>query len=399
LPNWGAMDDLGARRIYFIDWLRILAVLLLFPFHTLRVFNAGEAFYAKSSHLSAVVSDVLSFISVWHMPLLFFLAGCSTYLALRRRTGPQYAWERVKRLLVPLIFGIFILIPPQTWFGGRFNSGYTGSYWHYLTSGDFLRWNIQDGGDYFGGFGIGQLWFIMFLLFISLIAVPLVVWGARGRGVGRIQAFSRRLSRPAWWVLPVLILFAGEAVPEIPGGPFVYYLFIFLLGFAAVADHRFMESAQRYRAPALAVGVGLALFWVLSGNLRDSLPDPSFARAGLAFLALIGVWVMLVGIMGFGRRYLDRASRTQRYLAEGSYPVYILHQSVIVIIGYYLVRVVVPGPVQWIALLVASVAGTFILYEIVRRLNVLRFLFGMKRRRGARAVAVPPAAVAPPLEG
>ena len=57
-----------------------------------------------------------------------------------------------------------MLIPPQTWYGARFNSGYTDSYWHYLSSGDFLKWNIQDGGDYYGGFGIGQLWFIMFLL-------------------------------------------------------------------------------------------------------------------------------------------------------------------------------------------------------------------------------------------
>ena len=157
------------------------------------------------------------FISVWHMPLLFFLAGCSTYFALRKRSGGQYAWERVKRLLVPLVFGILILIPPQTWYGGRFNSGYTSSYWHYLVSGDFMRWNVQDGGDYFGGFGIGQLWFIMFLLFISLIVIPLVLWGARGRGVGRMQAFSRRMARPVWWLLAIVILFVGGAAPEIPG--------------------------------------------------------------------------------------------------------------------------------------------------------------------------------------
>jgi glucan biosynthesis protein C len=365
--------------VYFIDWLRILAVLLLFPFHTLRVFDGGDPFYVKAS-TSEWVGGVLQFISVWHMPLLFFLAGCSTYFALRKRSGGQYAWERVKRLLVPLVFGILILMPPQTWYGGRSNSGYTSSYWHYLGSGDFMRWNVQDGGDYFGGFGIGQLWFIMFLLFISLVAIPLVLWGARGRGIRRMQAFSRRMARPVWWLLAIVILFVGGVAPEIPGGPFFLYLFLFLLGFVAVCDPKFMESAERYRLPTLVAGVALSLFFVLTTDFRDSLPDPSFQRAGLGILENAATWLVIMGALGFGKRYLDRTSRTQKYLAESSYPVYILHQTVIVIIAFYVIRLAAPKPVLWVVLLVAAVAGTFALYEIVRRIGVLRFLFGMRRR-------------------
>ncbi len=374
------MAESYGRRVHFVDWLRILAVLLLFPFHTLRVFNAGEPFYTKGSRLSEAVTDLLSFISVWHMPLLFFLAGCSTYFALRRRGGGQYSWERVKRLLVPLVFGIFILIPPQTWFGARFNSGYQSSFWQYMASGDFLRWNIRDGGDYFGGFGVGQLWFIMFLLIISLIAIPLVVWGARGGGVKWANAFSRRLSSPVWWLVPVIVLFLAEAAPEIPGGPFVYYLFIFVFGFVAVCDSSFMHSAERYRTPSLVAGLGLALFWVLSAGFRNSLPDPSFARAGLVILGIGGMWLTLMGMLGFGKRYLDETSRAQRYLAEASYPVYILHQSVIVVLAFYLVTIPVPGPVQWLLLLIGAITGTFAVYEIVRRVEPIRLLFGMKRR-------------------
>ena len=381
------MDDPGVRRVYFIDWLRILAVLLLFPFHTLRVFDAGDPFYAKASTVSEAVGRVLGFINIWHMPLLFFLAGCSTYFALRKRSGGQYAWERVKRLLVPFVFGILILIPPQTWYGGRFNSGYTGSYWHYLASGDFLRYNVQDGGDYFGGIGFGHLWFILFLLLISLVAIPLVLWGARGRGVRRMQAFSRRLGRPAWWLLPILILLVGGAAPEIPGGNLVFFLFIFLLGFIAVCDPKFMESAERYRWPALVGGVALTLFWVLTPDFRYSFPDWSFQRAGLDILGKAATWLVIMGALGLGKRYLDRTSRTQRYLAESSYPVYILHQTVIVIIAFYVIRLATPEPVQWLALFVAAVAGTFALYEILRRLGVLRFLFGMRpRKKALRAV-------------
>ena len=80
----------------------MLAVLLLFPFHTLRVFNADDPFYVKAAHLSAPLSYVLNFISVWHMPLLFVLAGASTYFALGKRSPRQYLRERRQRLLVPL---------------------------------------------------------------------------------------------------------------------------------------------------------------------------------------------------------------------------------------------------------------------------------------------------------
>ncbi len=142
----GRSDVRFARR-YDIDWLRVLAVLLLFPFHVSRVFNAEDPFYVKAAHLSMPLSYGLNFISVWHMPLLFLLAGASTFFALGKRSSRQYIGERVKRLAVPFMFGFLLLIPPQTWYGGRFNSGYTGSFWHYIVSGDVRKFNIKDGGD------------------------------------------------------------------------------------------------------------------------------------------------------------------------------------------------------------------------------------------------------------
>jgi glucans biosynthesis protein C len=93
-----------------------------------------------------------------------------------------------------------------------------------------------------------------------------------------------------------------------------------------------------------------------------------------------GMWLTLMGMLGFGRRYLDRTSLAQRYLAEGSYPVYILHQTVIVVLAFYIVTIPITGVVQWLVLFICAIVGTFVLYEIVRRVDALRFLFGMKRR-------------------
>jgi glucan biosynthesis protein C len=382
-PSYGQAPTDSGRREYFIDWLRILAVLLLFPFHTLRVFNAQEPFYVKSSTLSGVVTHLLDFISVWHMPLFFFVAGCSTYFALRKRRAGEYAWERVKRLLVPLVLGIFILIPPQTWYGGRFNSGYTGSYWHYLASGDFLRWNIQDSGDYFGGFGVGQLWFIMFLFVISLIVLPLVWWGTRGRGTERMQAWCRTLSRPVWWILPIAILFLTSMAPEIAGKNLIFYLAIFVLGFISVCQSNFMETALRFRVPALVCGLGLSLATALTYGVRGTLSDPSVGREAFVLMGIVALWLSVVGILGFGKRYLNRTSPAQRYLGEASYPLYIIHQSVIVVLGFYLVGTALPAAGQWLALFAVTLAATFALYEIIRRFDAVRFLFGMRPKTRA----------------
>jgi fucose 4-O-acetylase-like acetyltransferase len=367
---------------------------LLFPFHTLRVFNAEDPWYVKADHLSMALSALLGFISVWHMPLLFALAGASTYFALHKRSTRQYLGERLLRLGVPFLFGFLVLIPPQTWLGGRFNSGYSGSYWHYLTSGDFLVYNVKDGGDYYGGFGIGHLWFIMVLLIVAIVVLPLLAWGKSTRGAAFVKGFSRRLAHPAMWLAAALLIMLGEALPDPSGLQTFYYLVFFALGFAAFADDRFMRTAERLRWHALAGGLALSAWWILSTPLRDGLPDPSVERALLALLGTLASWLMIVALLGLGKRYLDRTSPALAYLSEGSYPVYILHQTVIVVAAFSIVSLAAAEPLQWLTLLVVSVAVTFGLYEVVRRFALTRFLFGMRPKRIAARVTAEGAAAA-----
>ena len=202
--------------------------------------------------------------------------------------------------------------------------------------------NVQDGGDYYGGFGIGQLWFILVLFLISIVVLPLLLWGRTERGGRMMSASARRLASPAWWLLPPLLIMVGNALPELELRP-LYYLVFFVLGWVVMFDDRFIDSAERHRWPALVVGAGLALFWVFSADLRDSQPDPSLQRAALDYLGMSATWLALVGLLGCGKCYLDRTSPALSYLAEGSYPVYILHQTVIVVIAFYLVGHARPG--------------------------------------------------------
>ncbi len=344
-----------SSRLHYIDWLRVLAVLLLFPFHTLRVFDANDPFYVKGAHASVAVMCLLNFISVWHMPLLFVLAGASTYFALGKRSSRQYLRERGLRLLVPLTFGLFVLIPPQTWYGGRFNSGYSGSFFHYIASGDFLQWHVKNGGDYYGGFGIGHLWFILVLFALSVIALPLFSWGRNGRSVALLAGLSRRLAHPTGWLVAALLIAVGAALPDPLGLKSLYYLIFFVLGYVVVCDDEFMERAERYRLPALTLGLALATWWALELTHRlldlfgaGSLLQGSLLTAPIHLMRALAAWLVIVGLLGYGRRYPDRPSRTLAYLAEGSYPVYILQQTVIVVAAFYIVGLHAAEPVQWL---------------------------------------------------
>jgi peptidoglycan/LPS O-acetylase OafA/YrhL len=213
--------------------------------------------------------------------------------------------------------------------------------------------------------------------------------GGRGSASAWVERLSRRLSHPAWWLVPVIFLFVGEAAPEQVGKPSVLYAFVFLLGLLVVSDSKFPDSAERFRFPAFIAGIGLTAFWVVSTDFRDSLPDPSWGRAGLTFLGCAALWLMVIGAMGMGKRYLNRTSAAEKYLAEASYPIYIIHQIMVVIIAFYVVDFAIPEFVQWIILLALAVAATFALYEVARRVGVLRFLLGMRpRRQAAKPVEV-----------
>ncbi len=120
---------------------------------------------------------------------------------------------------------------------------------------------------------------------------------------------------------------------------------------------------------------------MLGDGIRNPLPDPSWQRVLLTLLGFAAVWLTILGMMGFGKRRLERPSRPLAYLSEASYPLYILHQTVIVVLAFYVVQWALPGGVQAVLLFVLAVAGTFALYEIVRRIGPLRFLLGMRVRR------------------
>lgn len=367
------------QRLNYLDWLRVGAVLLLVPFHTSRVFDIWEDFYVKNDQLSSALSYFIAFAGPWFMPLLFMLAGASTWLAMRSRSGKQYAGERFKRLLVPFLAGMILIIPPQACIALHKDPGYNGSYFDFFPQ----FFNVQgDLSGYTGLFTPGHLWFILYLFCFSLVALPLFLYLKSERGQRLLDGFAG-LFQKRWTIFLLAIpVTLTQALPGPDGKGPVFFLSLFILGFVIMASPRLYSIVLRERRSALILGV---LF--MAGHLALVVAgyDPAGFSAGDIIYSTGRTFLMLFCLLaatGYGEEILNRDSRVLRYLSESSYPFYILHQTVILAVAYFVVRWDLSLWPKFFIIMALTLVFTFGLYEVVvRRTNFTRFLFGMKARK------------------
>lgn len=359
-----------STRRHDLDWLRMVAVLLLIiPFHSARVFDVLDPYYVKNAQTSEGLSWVVAFLNPWQLPLLFVLAGAAAWFALGHRTTGEYAVERYKRLLVPFVFGVLVIVPPQAYLALRFRG-------HAVPPRSFLAdyWTIKgDLTGYTGNWTPGHLWFIGFLFVFSLAALPLF-------------ARLRPRSVKARWLLyamPFVLLLANELPPRDGGSQNPWYSFsLFVAGFILTADHRTERAVHRAWKPLLlAAAATMVTFLVIQrsgaakGWADNSLPDAAFS-----VLEAVNTWVCVLALLGTGRALLNLDSPVLRYTSEASFPVYLVHQTVIVGIAYVVVGWDMAVWPKFSVVMFSSFAVSLLLYELViRRTDATRFLFGMRR--------------------
>lgn len=364
-------------RRHEIDALRVLAVLLLFVFHGAMAFNAYDTWHIQDLDLSVGLARMNRFIHVWHMPLFFLLAGMSAWYALGSRTARQFSAERVRRLFVPLVFGMLVIIPPQvyierisTWvptrqspidFSGSFFSWYPNTFTCCYADAN-LSWH--------------HLWFLMYLFVYSLVAVHWFKrWRTREEPL-RLTAFGARgwniLLPAAYFALAEAALrgiFGNDQNLVADWANHFNYAAVFLLGFLLVSDRRLDAAVERVWPTALAVGGAVAV--VLATADVGDFWDP---------LRGVGEWLILVGLVGAGRTFLNRPIRWVQSLSALTLPMYIWHQTVIVVMAYWVTRWTVGIPVKYPVLVLGSFVITWMLSKAVSLTPVTRVAFGLKAR-------------------
>jgi peptidoglycan/LPS O-acetylase OafA/YrhL len=368
-------------RYYDLDWLRVFATIVVFLFHAAKPF-LSDLWHIKNAQVEPVLETAVGLVDVWMMPLLFVVSGMSIALSLRSRTAREFVQERLKRLLVPFVFGLVLLSPPQVYIERLHYEQFDGSFLQFLPHAfDGLYLDYAGEGN-FAWMGI-HLWFLGVLLIYSLMLLPLFLALSRETTQDHLARLGRRLGKPAPLLLaslPLMLLStlnpAGLGRRSLGMWNLPIYLPLLVCGFLII--RLFGSDATLYRLRWLNLVVGL-----LAGLIAEPLDGASYgtlaffigqAARGLVMYCLI---LFLLGVF-----YPLRRANPQwlRYASEMVLPFYMWHQPIIVIVGYYLVLPLNLSPIAKYGLIVVMALPIVIsIYELLlRRLNLLRVLCGLK---------------------
>jgi len=232
---------------------------------------------------------------------------------------------------------------------------------------------------------VGHLWFILFLFVFSLVSLPVLLW-LRNRGGRRVvRAFGRAAQAPALLILlPVLVLVLPwlENEDDFSGQPPIGLFLVFVLGFLLLGDERIGRTIERHWVWMLGLGVAASLAYIVIEPRTGGWPDTAAVFAGVKIVYEVGVWCMILGLLGLSHRYLMLPGPALTYATEAAYPFYILHQTVIIVVAYFVVQWDWPSGLKFAAIASASFALSLLIYEVaVRRWRFVRPLFGMKPKR------------------
>jgi glucans biosynthesis protein C len=372
------------QRLYYLDWLRVLAFSLLIISNSARVFG-HEKWWIQNLVTSVEIDYVLIFFGQWRMPLLFLVSGATIAIVMHRKSFRQFIDDRFIRILIPLLAGMLLVIPPQIYYIWL-AEGYTQSYTQFYSGILDLKWFPA------GNFHWLHLWYLAFVFVFTLIILPFLGF-LRSDGTQKIlNNLARVLSNPA-------VLFASVLVFQIPFyiissirpngnlAGLAYYFPFFIFGALFLTRKYVSESIKANRKMAFSLGIiftGLlyCFFWYKSSDgltiLSTGLPEIIDQKIKLMTVSL-NQWFWLIAITGYAHQYLNYGHKALTYANSAVYPFYILNQTVIVILSYYVISLDISIVSKFFIIL----AGTFtligILYEtVLKRSTLSRLLFGIK---------------------
>jgi peptidoglycan/LPS O-acetylase OafA/YrhL len=380
-PIEGIQDKV---RLHYLDWLRVFAFVAVFFYHCGRFFNESD-WHIKNSTTSTFADTLMSFFELWGMPMIFLISGASIYLALRPRGTIRFLRERVLRLLVPLAFGILILSPPQKYLERLTHGQFQGSFLEYLPI-YFRDWNQWNGEFEWAGV---HLWYLAYLFLFTLVLLPLFAVLKTSNGQ-RLTGFLAQISTQRGviflWVLPGIVLillsdpfgFMSPAPPEAVSR-LLFSIFV-IYGFLMFSDPRIRQAIIQQRRIALILAFVLTLTLPKITSLLENDPSLLIYTLGMALTGML-MWTCLLAALGYGMHYLNANHRLLAYANEGVLPFYILHQPVILIIGYFIIFLSLPILAKYLIIAPIAFAITLGIYEFgIRRVNPMRRLLGLKSR-------------------
>ena len=375
------MEIKHIQRRYDLDWLRVLAFSGVFFYHCSRFFNTA-GWHIKNAETSGIIDIFTGIFDLFGMPLIFAVSGASIFFALHLNGATRFLRERMLRLLVPMALGILVLAPPQVYLDRLTHGEFSGTFFQFVPQ-YFQLVNFSWNGVH--------LWYLEYLFVFTLTLTPLFIWlkqPSGQRALGYLSRFSQQKGFIFFWAVPTAL--ASIAVDPFglmkPAGSeaflrLVMYPLYLIYGYLIYANEGIQQAIIRHRRSALMLAlISTLIAPLISAGITEwgwEINLPIFVL--IMTLASVLIWSYLLAAFGYGMRYLNSNRRPLAYANEAVLPFYILHQPVILILGYFIVPLPLPILAKYLIIAPLAFGITLGLYEFgVRRVNLVRQVFGLK---------------------
>jgi hypothetical protein len=341
------------------------------------IFNTWGWHVKNDQQYGGMLQSIMAFLHYWRMPLLFLISGAGTYFALGKRTSAQYLRERFNRLVIPLVVGVFTLVPVQVYIEKA--SAYSSllDFYPHMFEGFYPK----------GNFSWHHLWFIVYLFVIALIISPFLGM-LRSAGLARFMTrMEGFLTKPLALNILIIPLILSQILLrpyfEVNTNDLIHdwasmslYIIFFISGFILLPNKNITEAirSQRFLYLAETVIITIIMFWLPSRAASESMGEIIWDVSSVYIALTCGLTAL-----GFAKHHLNRDSKFRKLANEAIFPFYLLHQPVIVVVGYNVVSLPIPVLLKVVFIICSSFAITSGLYWVlIRRINFLRLIFGMK---------------------
>lgn len=384
------MKPASLQRHYGMDWLRIGAFMLLILYHVGYNFTPW-GYQTPTRGVVGWAEIPLLALSPWRLSLLFAISGyASAALLAKDGSTGEFFRNRLARLGIPLAFGLLVIVPPQPYMG-LVNSGYEHGYLYYLLHDAFTFRTVRL--EYVPR--AMHMWFVIYLLAYTVLFCAVRAAMPQSWREALHAKAERALASPALLPLGIGAVFLVRQF--VPYGwtdlhsilddraAHLHYGAMFLFGLLLRESEalRLVIARQWKQALALALA-GFAWAagdaWVFPGNT----PTPAAWSVPLCLAKSLMSWCTVIALFGVADRYWNRDASWRATLAEAVFPVYIAHQTIMVLVSYWLRDKGLTALPEFLLLCSSVAIGSWFFYLVGREIGPLRPLIGLKRQRPAK---------------
>lgn len=361
------MNNTNATRKIYLDNIRWITVCIVVIYHVIYMFNGVQPYGVIGAFREHQLQDGFQYLVYpWLMALLFTVSGMTVRFYLERHNTKEYLRDKTRKLLVPSTIGLFVF----QWILGYYNMKIGGAF---NTLGEipnpvlYIIMAIS---------GIGVLWYIQVLWIFSMLLLLV-------RKIEKDRIWKLGAKTPVWLLLVFTIFVYGAAqvlnTPMITVYRFGIYGFCYFVGYFIFSHDEVIERLSRWWQILMIVAIVLGVFYTVTYFGENYAVEPVLNNVP----ACVYCWAAILAILVFMVKYGNRESEASKWMTKKSWGIYVFHYLPLAVTAYYLKEFApgLPAAAVYVIVGVSAFMGAVLLYEIIRRVPVVRWcVLGMKRK-------------------